>query len=63
MKNDAQFIEKLTFDFKYDMKKLMNVYPTTQKSEDFFLMGCLSVKYARFELEKYRGVISHDTEQ
>ena len=39
LKSDAKFKEKLTCDFKYDMRNLVNFYPTTQKSENFFSMA------------------------
>ena len=55
--------EKLTCGFKYDMRNLVNFHPTTQKSKNFTSMGYFCPKYMRFELEKYRGVIFHDTEQ
>ena len=55
--------EKLTCGFKYDMKNLVNFHQTTQKSENFILMGDFCPKYVRFELKKHRGVISHDTAQ
>ena len=32
LKNDAKVKEKLTFDFKYDMRNLVNFQPGTQKS-------------------------------
>ena len=57
LKNGAKFKEKLTCDFKYDMRKLVRFDPTTQKSESF------CPKYMRFKLKKYREVIFHDTEQ
>ena len=63
VKSDAKFKEKLTRGFKYDMKNLMNFHPATQKSKVFFSMGPFCPKYTRFELQKYRGVIFHDTEQ
>ena len=63
LKSDAKFKEKLTCGFKYDLKNLVNFRPTTQKSENFSLMGSFCPKYVRFELKKYRGVIFHDTEQ
>ena len=63
LKNDAKFKEKLTCGFKYDMRHLVNFYPTTQKSEYFFSMGYFCPKYTRFELQKHRGAIFHDTEQ
>ena len=35
MKNDAEFEEELTFQFKSDMRNLMNFDPSTQKSQKF----------------------------
>ena len=55
--------KKLTCGFKYDMRNLMNFHPTTQKSESFFSKCSFYPKYTRFELQKYRGVIFHDTEK
>ena len=55
--------EKLTCGFKYDMRNLVNFHPTTQKSENFTLMGYFCPKYMRFELKNYRGAIFHDIEQ
>ena len=63
LKSDAKFKEKLTCGFKCNMKNMVNFHLTTQKSETFFLMGSFCPKYARFELQKYRGVTFHDTEQ
>ena len=39
LKSDANFKEKLTCGFKYDMRTLVNFYPATQKFENFFSMG------------------------
>ena len=61
LKSDGKFKEELTCDFKYDMRKLVNFHPTTQNSENSFLMGSFYPKYTRFELQKYKGVIFHDT--
>ena len=36
LKTDANFKEKLTCGFKYDMKNLVNFHPTTQKSKKVF---------------------------
>ena len=63
LKSDAKFKEKMTCGFRYDMKNLMNFHPTNQKSENLFSMSFFCSKYIRFELQKYRGVIFHDTEQ
>ena len=62
-KSDTKFNEKLTCGFKCDMRNFANFHPTTQKSENFTLMGSFCQKYIRFELEKYRGVTFHDIEQ
>ena len=63
LKTDAKFKQKLTCDFKYDMRNLVNFYPTTQKSKIFTSMGYFCPSYMRFELKKCRGIIFHDTEQ
>ena len=64
LKSDATFKEKLTCSFKYDMRNLENFHRTTQKSENFTLMGYSVPKYMRFELKKKKkGFIFHDTEQ
>ena len=63
MKSYVEFEEKLTLGFKNDMKNLVNFYPTTQESKNFTSMGYFCLKYMRFELKKYRGVIFHDTGQ
>ena len=52
LKSDAKFKEKLTFNFKYNMRNLVGFHQTTQKSETFFSMGSFCPKYARFELQK-----------
>ena len=63
LKSDAKFKEKLTCCFKYDMRNSVNVYQTTQNSDNFTSVSSFFPKYIRFELKKYRGVIFHDTEQ
>ena len=63
LKSDAKFKGKLNCGFKYDMMNLENFYPTTQNSENIFFRGSFCPKYPRFELQKYRGVIFHYTEQ
>ena len=55
MKSNVKFEEKQTLGFKNDKRNLVNFHPIT--------MGCFCPKYMRFELQKYRGVIFHDTEQ
>ena len=49
--------EKLTCGFKYDITNLVNFHPTTQKSENFTLMGYFCPKNMRLDLKKHRGVI------
>ena len=63
LKSDAKFKEKLTCIFKYDMRNFVNFHPTTHKSKNFTSMGYFCLKYVRFELKNYRGVLSHDTGQ
>ena len=58
LKSDTKFKERLTCSFKHDIRNLVNVHPTIQKSEN-----CLLSKVKRFELKKYRRLIFHDTEQ
>ena len=60
LKSDGKFKEKLTCDFKYDIRNLVNFHPTTQKS---FLLALFVRNYTRFELQKHRGVNFYDTEQ
>ena len=57
--------EKLTCGFKYDISNmnLVNFHLTTRKSENFTSMGYFCPKYMKFELKKYRGVISRGTKQ
>ena len=63
LKNDAKFEEKLTLGSKNDMRNFMDFLSTTPKSKNFTLMGYFCPKYMTFEPKKYRGAISHDTEQ
>ena len=52
LKSDAKFKQKLTCGFKYDKKDLINFHQTTQKSENFTLIGCFCPKYMRFGHKK-----------
>ena len=63
LKSDGKFKEKLTFGFKYDIRKLANFHPTTQSSKNFSSIGFFCPKYIRLKLKRYRGVIFHNTEQ
>ena len=62
MKNDTKIEEELTCHFKTDMKNITNFDANTRKSKKSVLIGSLRPKYLLFELQKYRGVIFHDTE-
>ena len=61
MKNDTKIEEELTCRFKIDMRNFTNFDPSTRKSKKFVLIGSLWPKYILFELQRYRGVIFHDT--
>ena len=63
LKSSAHSKGKLTGGFKYDMRDLVNSHAFTQKLENLTSMGSFCLKYIRFELKQYRGVIFHDTEQ
>ena len=43
--------EKVTCNFKYDMRNFVNFYPTTQKFQNFISMRYFCPKYMRFELK------------
>ena len=63
MTNDAKFEEELTFQFKIDMRNLLNFDESTRKiSKICTLMGCFRPKYIIFELKKYREVKFDGTE-
>ena len=59
LKSGAKF--KDDGGFKYDVRNLVNFNPTTQKVENFTLIGSFCPNYIRFELKQYRRVIFHDT--
>ena len=61
--SDTKFKQIMTCSFKYDMRNFVNFHSTTQKFQNFTLMGYFCPKYMRFELKKYGAVIFHDTEQ
>ena len=63
LKSDTKFKEKLTSRFKDDIKNLVNFHPITHKSKNFSSTGFFYPKYKEKQIEKYRGVIFHDTER
>ena len=62
-KNDTKIEEELTCPFKIDMRNFTNFDPSTWKSKICIFIGSLRPKYILFELQKYRGVFFHDTEE
>ena len=54
---------KTVFWFQLWHEEFYNFLPTSQKTENFTVMGSFCPKYVRFELKKWRGVIFPDTEQ
>ena len=61
-----KFKGKLTCGFKKDIRNLVYVYASSRKSENFWLgtlMSSFSPKHIKFQLKKYRGVMSHDSEE
>ena len=57
-----KFKEEVTC-FKIDMRNFTNFDPSTRKSKKCVLIGSFWPKYILFELQKYEGVIFHDTEK
>ena len=45
LKSDEKFKEKLTCSFKHDIRNLVNIHPTIQKSENSTLTGSFCPKY------------------
>ena len=63
LKKYAKFKENLTCGFKRNIKNLVNFQPTTQNYENFFWIAYCCLKYARFEVKKYRKIIFRNTEE
>ena len=61
LKSDVKFEEKLTCGLENGMRNKANFHQSIQKSQNF--NGFYYAKYLIFDLEKYRGVIFHDTEE
>ena len=61
LESDTKFEEKLTCQFKIDMRNSTNFDPRTRKSQKFN-GPLLSKVYIMFELRKYRGVMFDGTE-
>ena len=64
LKSHEKFEEELTHGFKNDMANLVNIYHSTQTSENFHFPGLLLSKvYIMFLLKKYRGVMFYNNEE
>ena len=64
MKNDTKFEEELTCYFKIYYREFDKFWPKHLKvSKIFTLITSFWANYLLFELKKYRGVISHGTEE
>ena len=62
VESDAKFEEKLALGFKNGMTNLVNFNASSGRSENLhFDVLLLSITYIKFQLKKYRRVISHDT--
>ena len=59
LKNDAKFEEELTLE--NDMRDLANFEPTLESLRICTLMGSFGLKFIKFELKKYRGVMRQYT--
>ena len=63
MKNNTKIELELTCRFKIDMKNFTNFDPSTKESLKKVCFNWLLVAKVLFELQKYRGLTFHDTEE
>ena len=64
LERDKKFGEDSTCRLKLGIRNLTNLDPSTRKvSKTFILMCSFWAKYILFELEKYRGIFFHETEE
>ena len=64
LKRDTKFGEESTCCFKIGKRNLTKFWPEQLKvSKSFTLIGSFWAKYISFELQKYRGVTFHDSEE
>ena len=63
LKSDAKFKEKVSLGSKNEMKNLVNLNESSGKSENqhFDLLFCQ--QHIKFQLKKYRRIISHYTKK
>ena len=63
IKGDTIFKEKLTGGSKNYIRNLINFHVSSRKSENLGFDGLFSPKHIKFQMKKYRRVMSHDTEE
>ena len=63
LKSDEKFKEKLTLGSENDMRNLLNFNASDGKSENFHFDVLLCQQHIKFQLKKYRGIISHNAEK
>ena len=64
VENDGMFDKKLALGSKNYMTNVVNFNASSGKSENLhFDVLLLSIAYVKFQLKKYRRVLSHDTEE
>ena len=64
LKRETKFGKESICRFKIGIRNLIKFDPCTRKSQKIFiLMGSFGAKYVLLELKKYRGAISHETEE
>ena len=63
LKTDTKFKRKLTCGLKNDLRNLLNFYASCRKPRNLHFGGLLLSKAYKDLDEKYRGAMSHDTEE
>ena len=63
LQRNTKFGEESICRFKIDIRNLTNFDLKTRKSKKFVLIGSFWSRYMMLELQKYRGVIFHDSEE
>ena len=63
LKGDAKFKGKLTRSLKNDIRNLVNFHRSSRKSKNLHFDGILLSKAYKVLDEKYRRLMSHDTEE
>ena len=63
LKNDAIFKEKLTGGLKNNIRNQVNFHANSRKSEMSTLVGSFCPKHVKFQMKKYRRVMTHENEE